>query len=265
MSGEASQGFTMTTELLVAVVSLRVAYLAVGLGLCWIGRSLIERGVSADFKGEGAVARFRFKVVTASPGLVFGVAGLVVIGLAIFRQAQVPLGPLSTASTARFAADSPVAKIETALHEGHPQQAAAELLGLWRSDPLKVGASLDEPELRPVIEAAIQLALERPQLTAKPETLSVTLESVRARLWMTLQATPALQTRTGEVGGQLAELDVARRKGDATTAARLLVAVFNRNPKELLRILEGTQSGDWPADPGTFMPLREALIRAAAP
>jgi len=255
----------MTTELIAAIVALRVAYLAIGFGLCLIGRSLIERGVSANFEGQGAITSMRFKVVTASPGLVFGVAGLAVIALAIFRQAELPLGPLESASTARFGTEGEAAPVETALREGHPDKAGAALLALWRSDPLKIAPSLDDPKLRLAIAPAIELALAREQPTSAPVGSQVTFDSVRARLYMTLQTTPALKTHVGDASTELAQLDAARRTGDATSIARLLVAAFNRNPAALYDVLKQTRANDWPAASGMFLPLRDELIRVAAP
>lgn len=195
----------ITTELLAAIVTLRIAYLAIGFGLCMIGRSLIERGVNANFEGQGGITNVQFKVVTASPGLIFCVAGLAVIALAIFRQVELPVGPVQEASVARF-------------NRGATPQAGSQ----------------------------------------------VTLDSVRARLWIALQTASALQNRVDDASSELAQLDEARRKGDADSVGRLLVAAFQRNPAALFNLLKQTQPSDWPNVPGAFAPLRDELDHVIA-
>lgn len=74
---------------LMLLVLLKVAYLATGLTLCIIGKNLIEKKLETKFEGEGSVAKTSFKIITTSPGLVFLVAGLVVIGVAIFQQFEI--------------------------------------------------------------------------------------------------------------------------------------------------------------------------------
>lgn len=74
---------------LTLLVVLKVAYLGCGLILCLVGKGLIEKKLEANFEGEGSVGKSSFKVVTASPGLIFLVAGLLAIGAAIFQGFEI--------------------------------------------------------------------------------------------------------------------------------------------------------------------------------
>ncbi|MBC8376633.1 MAG: hypothetical protein H8E26_11365 [FCB group bacterium] len=74
---------------LMLLVLLKVAYLACGLTLCIIGKNLIKKKFETKFEGEGLIAKTSFKIATTSPGLVFLVAGLIVIGVAIFQQSEI--------------------------------------------------------------------------------------------------------------------------------------------------------------------------------
>ncbi|MCI0719531.1 MAG: hypothetical protein L0338_11270 [Acidobacteria bacterium] len=70
----------------IAAVLLEIAYLAAGLLLCYFGKDLLEKGITGTFQGGGGIASTRFRVVTSSPGLVFMLAGLAVVGIAIRTQ-----------------------------------------------------------------------------------------------------------------------------------------------------------------------------------
>jgi len=72
----------------VAVVLLKVADLFAGILLCFLGKSLFERGIKADFAGEGTVSTVRFKLVTSSPGAIFLVAGLAIVIMSVTTQAK---------------------------------------------------------------------------------------------------------------------------------------------------------------------------------
>ncbi len=71
-----------------ASVIMEIAYLATGIILCMIGKGLLEKGISGKFLAEGEVASKKFRLITSSPGLVFLVAGLVIVVSAIYRQAD---------------------------------------------------------------------------------------------------------------------------------------------------------------------------------
>jgi len=93
---------------LTLLILLKLAYLAAGVALCFIGKRLVEKGYQTKFEGEGAVSSTSVKLVTTSPGLVFLLAGLTVIGIAIFQksqlsesfrnQGQTPVTPAATAA-----------------------------------------------------------------------------------------------------------------------------------------------------------------------
>lgn len=71
-----------------AAMIFEIAHLATGIALCVLGKSLLEKGIRADFLGEGEIVSKKFRLVTASPGLVFLLAGLVVITAAVFTQSE---------------------------------------------------------------------------------------------------------------------------------------------------------------------------------
>jgi hypothetical protein len=66
-------------QYLVVIVVLEIVYLAVGLILCVIGKSLLEKGITGQFTAGGEVASRSFRIATSSPGLVFLLAGLAVV------------------------------------------------------------------------------------------------------------------------------------------------------------------------------------------
>jgi hypothetical protein len=72
----------------IASVTFEIAHLTAGIALCVLGKSLLEKGVRGDFTGEGEAASQKFRLVTTSPGLVFLVAGLVVIVATVFTQSE---------------------------------------------------------------------------------------------------------------------------------------------------------------------------------
>ena len=79
-----------TVRILAAVI-LEVIYVAAGLIICIIGRSLLEKGITGKFAGEGEIASKRFRFVTSSPGLVFLIAGLLIVVVAILTQVNIPV------------------------------------------------------------------------------------------------------------------------------------------------------------------------------
>ena len=66
-----------------ASIIMEIAYLATGIILCMIGKSLLEKGISSKFVAEGEVVSKKFRLITSSPGLVFLVAGMAIIIYAI--------------------------------------------------------------------------------------------------------------------------------------------------------------------------------------
>ncbi|HZR69749.1 MAG TPA: hypothetical protein VFB01_11920 [Burkholderiales bacterium] len=71
------------------LVLLKAAYLFTGLVLCLVGKSLIEKKLQSRFQGEGSISKSSIKVVTTSPGMVFLVAGFIVIGTAIVQKTEI--------------------------------------------------------------------------------------------------------------------------------------------------------------------------------
>lgn len=71
------------------LVLLKIAYLATGLILFVIGKNMIEKKLETKFEGEGSFNKSSFKIATTSPGLVFLVAGLIIIGVAISQEFEI--------------------------------------------------------------------------------------------------------------------------------------------------------------------------------
>lgn len=70
---------------------LEVSYLVTGLIICIIGKSLLEKGITGKFTAEGEVASKRLRLITSSPGLVFLIAGLMIVIVAIRTQVKIPV------------------------------------------------------------------------------------------------------------------------------------------------------------------------------
>jgi hypothetical protein len=71
-----------------AAIIFEIAHLATGVALCILGKSLLEKGIRADFLGEGEIASKKIRLLTSSPGIVFLLAGLVVVTSAVFTQSE---------------------------------------------------------------------------------------------------------------------------------------------------------------------------------
>lgn len=93
------------------LILLKIAYVAVGLVLCLLGKSLIEKKLEVNFRGEGSVGESTFKVVTTSPGLIFLIAGLFAIGAAIFQEFEIV--DSSRESADKQAADNSSSALQT--------------------------------------------------------------------------------------------------------------------------------------------------------
>jgi len=67
----------------IAAVLLELAYLTVGVVLCFMGQRLLERGIEGRTRVEGNIAGGKWMLATSSPGIVFAVCGLGIIIYAI--------------------------------------------------------------------------------------------------------------------------------------------------------------------------------------
>ncbi|MFX0067361.1 MAG: hypothetical protein ACFFC7_35010 [Candidatus Hermodarchaeota archaeon] len=80
----------MTTEALLILI-IKFAQLGTGLVLCFLGKVLLEKGVRADFFGEGEIASKKLRIITSSPGIIFLIAGLSIVIFAIKTQAELTI------------------------------------------------------------------------------------------------------------------------------------------------------------------------------
>lgn len=97
----------MVIDSVVAGLIVKLAYLATGLVVCFIGKGLLEKGISGKFFGEGGGASQSFRIATSSPGLVFLVAGLVIVVVGIRHDTGI-----DAQGSIRLARDVPVALAE---------------------------------------------------------------------------------------------------------------------------------------------------------
>ncbi len=79
----------MGVEPTTAALIVKIAYLASGLVLCFLGKGMLEKGIVADFIGEGEVASRKLRIVTSSPGIVFLLAGLTALVIGIRHETSV--------------------------------------------------------------------------------------------------------------------------------------------------------------------------------
>lgn len=254
----------MTIDPTLAIVAiLRLAYLGTGLVLCLIGRSLIEQGIVTRFEGQGGAAGVRLRVVTASPGLVFALAGLFVIGLAIFRQVEIPVLAGPGTGTARFAQATALDEVAATLRARESDLAAAALVRAWRADGALVAPSLGDPRLAEAVAPAVRLLLAG-NIAAGSADGTATLASVRARLRVLLVTNPRLVTRTADASDLLRRIEAARRARSARDVEAAMLDLLAQNPQALSALLDRTEPEDWSFHPGLFARLRDEMLRTAA-
>jgi hypothetical protein len=96
-----------------AAVLVKLAYLATGLVVCFLGKGMLEKGVSADFLGEGQIASRKLRIVTSSPGILFLLAGLAILLVAINHQTAVTADGDVKLARAPVAASADVGRLMT--------------------------------------------------------------------------------------------------------------------------------------------------------
>lgn len=96
----------------IASIVLKLAYLASGLLLAYLGKDLLEKGVRGSFAGEGQVASTRLRLVTSSPGVVFLVAGLGIVLASVFTRAEYWERTDEVTRSSRFVQPAPTGAVE---------------------------------------------------------------------------------------------------------------------------------------------------------
>lgn len=73
---------------IIAALALEILYISSGLILCIIGKNMLEKGIKADFSADGEIANKKFRIITSAPGLVFLLAGLVIVVTTITNKSK---------------------------------------------------------------------------------------------------------------------------------------------------------------------------------
>jgi len=249
---------------LMLLVLLKVAYLATGLTLCVVGKKLIEKKLETKFEGEGSVAKTSFKLITTSPGLVFLIAGLVVIGAAIFQQSQImeaySKAELQTlvekARTIRFAAESETSRrveadmkrAQVLAAEGKVDEAAVHLsvaviiqpdiLGVIASDPAYASV-LQQRQFNTIVQARFELPLHTisvPTAALSPIAQEVLRQLRTLAKRQELQDAQALEART-----IAHSIPSTRGVEPKENIVRRLVELVDKSPHVLLEQLSSTE------------------------
>lgn len=276
----------------VAAALLEFAYLAAGLILCYFGKDMLEKGLTTGFRADGGAASMKFRVATSSPGLVFMIAGLVVIGTAIRTQAlfeqrretpaaepqqqqttdaslteladRVVISRLAQPSAEQTFAQSQIAAARRHMNAHDTPAALVSLVHAVVVSPGVLKTALDDPDLR--------------TLTADPTFQAI----VRQRFKLPLNVTVSQQTtRDRSVLGELGLFAQDRRQGEdvssllqqfpsqsehepvAATAERLR-AVLARNPRALFSFLRAPEHGWMLQNEQLVAELRSAMSQMAS-
>ena len=239
---------------------LKLTYVVTGLTLCYFGKDMIEKGLSTGFRADGTVASAKFRVATTSPGLVFMLAGLVIVSLAIWRQAEFEAGARAGSASlaaladqvivSRFAEPSPegafarsqMEAARRALADGDRESALLSLAQAVVLDPGFLKTTLQDEALAPLAAdprfeamvrarwalapaAADQPSPESPQTAAVPPVVG--------ELGMLAVDSPRSEDVAALADAMPRE---AGREPVTATAARLRTMVA-RNPRVLYKLL----------------------------
>ena len=246
------------SEFILAPVLLELAYLGCGLTLCFLGKGLLEKGISGQFQGSGAVASHRFRLVTSSPGLVFTVSGLVIIAVAIVSPARyrisgatppggAPLSELAGRTIeGRFAQETRDASVAQLHYDmaiqaggnGNHRVAATHLasaivlqptlLNRALGDPT-LSAALADPALAGLIRSRFDLPLDVPTEPQSAPALASYLKVYIVAKGISDAA--AADPRTRDLASALSK----DREGESAAA---LLGLLQSDPRGLLRIIE---------------------------
>jgi hypothetical protein len=224
-----------------AAVLLEIAYLAAGVLLCYFGKDMLEKGIKGSFRGDGKAVSATFRVVTSSPGLVFMLAGLVIIGLAIRTQAKFSQGIAGTPAGTQQGQEPSLGELASRVVVSQFAEASTEqrfALGqldaarthLEKSDqPSAMLALVNAVTVNPVLLTNVLKDPQFSRLTADERFGAI----VRERFKLPLIAAP-LQSRVHPVLGELG-LFASDRRDDAggSDALRQFPANPNREPLEI--------------------------------
>ena len=286
-------------EHIIAAVILEIAYLTTGLTLCFIGKGLLEKGITGDFAGEGQIASKKFRIVTSSPGLVFLVCGLIIVFTAITTQVKfsekdsiplpknndselVPLAVLAgTVRTSVLAQSSPdmqfaMRQYENSLRRAMANDISTATIYLTRAivlSPELLTKALAAPELKhvvrdPVFQAIVRdrfklpLEFEDNEFEDNQSSLDAAILS-RLRLYI-VQRTMNEETFEN-VETEISQFPEHQQLETETVTVNRLLSLLSKNPRELLNLLENPKYSWILQSDGLASPLRKKLSNPFGP
>ncbi len=253
---------------IVAAVIVKVAYLVSGLVICFIGKSLLEKGITADFHGEGEIASRKLRIVTSSPGIIFLLAGLAVLIVGIRHDTSVGADGVVRLGQATFTDDQldPAVLIERmrVVNRDAPQEentrANAYFDQAVRCERREADANCLELLLKATaLDPNLIVQVQESPIQQKRLNDPMFRAYATARMRIYLQQAAALQPLSNNATGLLARLSFlvsqwpsskTSNEGIGTAETRLgigvvdprlieaLVTILNSNPKALLYMLK---------------------------
>lgn len=251
----------------IAAVILEIAYLITGITLCFIGKGLLEKGITGDFAGEGQIASKKFRIVTSSPGLVFLVCGLIIVFTAITTQVKfsekdsiplpknndselVPLAVLAgTVRTSVLVQSSPdmqfaMRQYENSLRRAMANDISTATIYLTRAivlSPELLTKALAAPELKHVVRDPVfqTIVRDRFKLPLEFEDNQSSLDAaILSRLRLYIVKRTMNEETFENVETELSQFPEHQQLETETVTANRLLSLLSKNPRELLNLLE---------------------------
>jgi hypothetical protein len=241
-----------------AAVLVEVAYLGAGLVLCYFGKEMLEKGLTTGFRADGSVAGTRWRIATSSPGLVFMLAGLVIIGLAIRTQAQFEQDPGAAPSldalasgvvVSRFAQASPEQvfareQMAAALRAAQNAERGPALLSLVNAivvSPALLKPVLDHPDLRALTTDPAFAALVRARFALPLTHDSAAPAGTSHPVVGALGLFAGTRSENEDVSALLGGLPRQAAREPVEATAERLRAALARNPRAVYQLLRSPE------------------------
>jgi hypothetical protein len=266
----------------VAAVILEIAYLVSGVILCYLGKGLLEKGITGGFHGEGEIVSNKFKLITSSPGIVYAVAGLVIVTVAVITPAEfadnagtatdgrasleelkgrVTYSRLGQSSPERVFAQQQLESAVAAAAAGSRDQALVAASTAVVVEPAQLLRVLEQSELRGVIDDTRFVTLVNARFALPNETSPTPAPIGTAllgdlRLYLNLR--PELLRATKPAKRDEPFPAATNAEARAITRDRLL-RLLNDDPATLLDSLNDTQNQWVLREPELVEPLQARL------
>jgi hypothetical protein len=263
----------------IAAVILKLAYLATGLILCFIGKGLLEKGITGGFKGEGETASYKFRIVTSSPGLVFLVSGLMIVVVAVIYQAKFteteeiasitreregsesikePAGGKSlkelskkTAVTSMLAEPSPqnqfaLGQYDAAVRYAKDNNVPTAVTFLVRAvvlQPQLLERALESPDLSQAVQNPVFVAIvrERFKLPLDVAPVPVLDQAILGQLRIYIVMSSQDRGKMEDVSSLLSKIPRQSKQEPPEATLKNMESLIARNPRALLSLLEDPQ------------------------